>query len=95
MINTGGIRVSDHDKTRVSIKIHNRTYTIVGEESASNIQLVAHLVDQKMGELQESNSNLDMADLAILTAVNTMNDYQKLKEDYASLLGSLKGKEEK
>ncbi|HLR71093.1 MAG TPA: cell division protein ZapA [Pseudogracilibacillus sp.] len=87
--------MSHNGKTRVSIKIHNRTYTVVGEESANEVQLVASLVDQKMRELQQKNSKLDMADLAVLTAVNTMNDYLKLKEDYASLLGSLRGKEDK
>lgn len=86
--------MSQYEKTRVTINIHNRPYTIVGEESASNVQLVASLVDQKMHEIQESNDHLDKADLAVLTAVNTMNDYLKLKEDYATLLGSKK-KEDK
>lgn len=93
-MNTGGIRVSHQGKTRVSIKIHNRSYTVVGEESPSDVQLVASLVDQKMSEIKEKNSKLDMADLAVLTAVNTMNDYLKLKEDYASLLGTLRKKED-
>lgn len=86
--------MSQNEKTRVTIKIHNRSYTIVGEESANNVELVASLVDQKMRDLQDSNSKLDKVDLAILTAVNTMNDYLKLKEDYATLLGSKK-KEDK
>lgn len=86
--------MSHNEKTRVSIKIYNRSYTVVGEESASDVQLVASLVDQKMREIKENNSNLDVADLAVLTAVNTMNDYMKLKEDYATLLGTLKKKED-
>lgn len=86
--------MSHNEKTRVSIKIHNRSYTVVGDESASDVQLVASLVDQKMREIKENNSNLDMADLAVLTAVNTMNDYLKLKEDYATLLGTLRKKED-
>lgn len=93
-MNTGGIRVSQNGKTRVSIKINNRTYTVVGEESESDVQLVASLVDQKMRELQERNHQLDMVDLAILTAVNTMNDYMKLKQNYATLLGSIRKEEE-
>ncbi|MBU5466566.1 cell division protein ZapA [Virgibacillus sp. MSJ-26] len=86
--------MSHNEKTRVSIKIYNRSYTVVGEESPSDVQLVASLVDQKMREIKENNSNLDVADLAVLTAVNTMNDYMKLKEDYATLLGTLKKKED-
>jgi cell division protein ZapA len=82
--------VSEEKKQRVTVEIHNRTYTIVGEEPASHVRLVASLVDQKMKEIQDANKHLDMASLAVLTAVNTMNDYLKLKEDYARLLGSVK-----
>lgn len=86
--------MAQNDKTRITVEIHNRTYTIVGNESASHVRLVASLVDQKMKEIQESNLSLDTTSLAVLTAVNTMNDYLKLKEDYATLLGSLKRKED-
>ncbi|GGH72910.1 cell division protein ZapA [Compostibacillus humi] len=82
--------MSEEKKQRVTVEIHNRTYTIVGEEPASHVRLVASLVDQKMKEIQDANKHLDMASLAVLTAVNTMNDYLKLKEDYARLLGSVK-----
>ena len=40
--------------------------------------------------LIKNNPNLDRSNLAVLTAVNTMNEYLKLKEDYATLLGSIK-----
>ncbi|MUK86924.1 cell division protein ZapA [Ornithinibacillus sp. L9] len=86
--------MTQDDKTRLTVDIHNRSYTIVGTESASHVRMVASLVDQKMREIQENNPQLDTASLAVLTAVNSMNDYLKLKEDYATLLGSLKKKEE-
>ncbi|MBC5637525.1 cell division protein ZapA [Ornithinibacillus sp. BX22] len=78
------------DKTRVTVEIRNRSYTIVGDEDASHVRLVASLVDQKMREIHEMNPQLDTASLAVLTAINSMNDYLALKEDYASLLGSIK-----
>lgn len=78
------------DKTRVTVEIRNRSYTIVGDEDASHVRLVASLVDQKMREIHEMNPQLDTASLAVLTAINSMNDYLTLKEDYASLLGSIK-----
>ncbi|WP_085991743.1 cell division protein ZapA [Oceanobacillus senegalensis] len=82
-------------KERVSVEIHNRSYTVVpDDESATHVRLVASLVDQKMKEIQHSNRHLDTASLAVLTALNTMNDYLKLKEEYARLLGSKKRKEE-
>jgi len=91
----GGSLVSENEKKRITVDIHNRTYTIVGTESESHVKLVASLVDQKMKDIQSVNRQLDTASLAVLTAVNTMNDYLKLKEDYATLLGSLRKKEDK
>ncbi|CDQ39384.1 MULTISPECIES: cell division protein ZapA [Virgibacillus] len=87
--------MAQEEKTRTTVEIHNRTYTIIGTEAQSHVKLVASLVDQKMSEIQQANRQLDTTRLAVLTAVNTMNDYLKLKEDYASLLGSLKKKEDK
>ncbi|WP_019376754.1 cell division protein ZapA [Virgibacillus halodenitrificans] len=87
--------MSEHEKSRLTVEIHNKTYTIIGSESPSHVRLVGSLVDQKMNEIQDSNRHLDTAKLAVLTAVNTMSDYLKLKEDYATLLGSLNKKEDK
>ncbi|WP_163970175.1 cell division protein ZapA [Oceanobacillus halotolerans] len=86
--------MAQNDKTRVTVDIHNKPYTVIGTESPHHVRLVASLVDQKMREIQEANPKLDTTKLAVLTAVNTMNDYLKLKEEYASLLGSKKEKED-
>lgn len=83
-------KMEQEEKNRTTVMIHNRSYTIVGNEPASHVQLVASLVDQKMQEIQKMNQSLDTTSLAVLTAVNTMNNYLKLKEDYATLLGSMK-----
>ncbi|MDY0408615.1 cell division protein ZapA [Virgibacillus soli] len=82
--------MTQEKKTRITIEIHNKSYTIVGNEAESHVRLVASLVDQKMKEIQNMNQNLDTASLAVLTAVNATSEYLKLKEEYASLLGSLK-----
>lgn len=89
------MRVAEDKKERVTVEINNKSYTVVGdEESASHVRLVAELVDQKMKELQNSNRYLDTANLAVLTALNTMNDYVKLKEEYEKLLKSTRKKED-
>ncbi|WP_164216847.1 cell division protein ZapA [Virgibacillus sp. YIM 98842] len=85
--------MAKEEKSRITVEIHNKSYTIVGDESEEHVRLVADLVDQKMSEIRQSNRHLDTTRLAVLTAVNTMNDYLKLKEDYATLLGSLKKEE--
>ncbi|RKQ37954.1 cell division protein ZapA [Oceanobacillus halophilus] len=88
--------MTQEKKERVTVDIHNRSYTVVGdEESSTHVRLVASLVDQKMKDIQSANKHLDTASLAVLTALNTMNDYLKLKEDYARLLGSMNRKEDK
>lgn len=86
--------MADKEKKRITIEIHNRPYTIVGTESTSHMKLVADLVDQKMKEIQKHSPYLDTASLAVLTAVNTMSDYMKLKEEYALLLGSMRKRKE-
>ncbi len=49
---------------------------------------------KKMQEIHDVNKSLDTTSLAVLTAVNTMNDYIKLKEDYEVLQNLLEEKEE-
>lgn len=86
--------MTEQKRSKITVEIYNKTYTIIGNESESHVKLVASLVDQKMNEIHKHNSHLDSTKLAVLTAVNTMNDYLKLKEDYAKLLGSIRRKED-
>ena len=87
--------MTEHEKSKTIVEINNRKYTIIGNEPVSHVKLVASLVDQKMNEIEEQNPHLDTTRLAVLTAVNAVNDYVKLKEDYAKLVGSIARKEEK
>lgn len=87
--------MTEPKKTRTTVEIYNRSYTIIGDEPASHVELVASLVDQKMNEIKDRNGYLDTTRLAVLTAVNTMSEYVKLKEDYDKLLDSITRKEEK
>lgn len=86
--------MTEQKRSKITVEIYNKSYTIIGNESENHVRLVASLVDQKMNEIHEHNSHLDSTKLAVLTAVNTMNDYLKLKEDYAKLLGSSRRKED-
>jgi cell division protein ZapA len=73
-------------RTKISVEINNRTYTIVGTESKDHVEKVAGLVNDKMDEIHEANKHLDTTKLAVLTAINTMNDYVKLKQEYDELI---------
>ena len=72
--------MSDNEKNKITVDIYGQQYTVVGTESASHIRLVASLVDSKMREIAEKNPTLDISRLAVLTAVNTINDYIKLQD---------------
>ncbi|KKK38440.1 cell division protein ZapA [Mesobacillus campisalis] len=72
--------MSDTKKTRTTVDIYGQQYTIVGTESTSHIRLIASLVDDKMREISSKNPALDINKLAVLTAVNAVNDYLKIKD---------------
>ncbi|MGC4376164.1 cell division protein ZapA [Fictibacillus sp. Mic-4] len=77
-------------KTRTTVDIYGQTYTIVGTETSSHIRSVAAMVDRKMREIQSFNSYLDTKQLAVLTAVNIMNEYLKSKEELEKLQEKIK-----
>jgi cell division protein ZapA len=72
--------LTDEQKTRIAVDIYGQTYKMVGTETSSHMRLVASMVDDKMREISKHNPALDSAKIAVLTAVNTIHDYLKLKE---------------
>lgn len=86
--------VADEQKTRIAVDIYGQTYTIVGTEPSSHVRLVASIVDDRMREISSRNPYLDSAKIAVLTAVNCVHDYVKLKEQVEQMeeeLNKLKG----
>lgn len=63
---------------------------MVGSESSGHMRLVASIVDDKMREIHSHNGQLDIAKLAVLTAVNAVHDYIKVKEQLELLEEELK-----
>ncbi|MCA1318689.1 cell division protein ZapA [Bacillus haimaensis] len=87
-----GAYTLSEQKTRTTVDIYGQQYSIVGTESISHIRLVASIVDEKMREINGKNSNLDISKLAVLTAVNVVHDYIKLKDAYDTLENEMKKK---
>lgn len=86
--------MTDEQKTRIAVDIYGQTYKMVGTETSSHMRLVASMVDDKMREISKHNPALDSAKIAVLTAVNTIHDYLKLKERVEQMeeeLNKLKG----
>ncbi|ESU30847.1 hypothetical protein G3A_20030 [Bacillus sp. 17376] len=86
----GGINVVRHKKNKSTVDIYGQQYTIVGTESTSHIRLIASMVDDKMREIGSANPSLDTSKLAVLTAVNAVNDYIKMKDRVESLEAEIK-----
>ncbi|CUA78759.1 cell division protein ZapA [Anoxybacillus suryakundensis] len=82
----GGNSLAEQKKTRITVDIYGQQYSIVGTESSSHIRLVASIVDDKMREISAKNPTLDTSKLAVLTAVNIVHEYMKLKDEYERLL---------
>lgn len=82
--------LSDTKKNKSTVDIYGQQYTIVGTESTSHIRLIASMVDDKMREIGSANPSLDTSKLAVLTAVNAVNDYIKLKDRVESLEAEIK-----
>ncbi|ABV63181.1 MULTISPECIES: cell division protein ZapA [Bacillus] len=85
--------MSDGGKTKTTVEIYGQSYTIIGQETKMHMRHVASIVDDKMREINEKNPYLDINKLAVLTAVNVVHDYLKLKEQYEKLEIQLKEKE--
>ncbi|MDV2684825.1 cell division protein ZapA [Alkalihalophilus lindianensis] len=68
-----------NQKQRTTVSIYGQNYTVVGQESPAHIKEVAQEVDQKMREIKKRNPYLDTTRLAVLTAVNIVDEYKKLQ----------------
>lgn len=82
--------LSNTQKSRTSVDIYGQQYIIIGTETSSHVRLVASIVDDKMREISAKNPSLDINKLAVLTAVNSVNDYLKLKDRVERLEEELK-----
>jgi cell division protein ZapA len=81
--------LAETKKIRTTVDIYGQQYAIVGTESSSHIRLVASMVDDKMREIGSKNPSLDVSKLAVLTALNAMNDLVKLKDHIEKLESEL------
>jgi len=73
------------NKNRTTVDIYGQQYVIIGQESSSHVRLVASLVDDKMREISSKNPSLDVNKLAVLTAVNAVNDFIKIRDQLEKL----------
>lgn len=72
--------------SRVTVKIFGQEYTIKGLESEEYIETIANCVDQKMQEISLKSPNLPPIKIAVLVALNMVDEFHKLKKEYDLLL---------
>lgn len=84
----------ENKKNRVSVKIYNNEYTLVGANDREYLEQVAEAVDEKISEVARMNAGLDLHRKAVLTCVNLMDDYLQLEEKYEDVLKQLKESKE-
>ncbi len=77
------------EKSTVTVRINGYEYKISSSESEEYVQKVAYFVDKKMSALCGRDNRLSTAMAAVLTAVNTADDYFKAQEDADNLRGQL------
>ena len=77
--------MSEQRLNRISVKIYGQTYNMVGTESPSHMRHVASTVDEQMHAIRNANPSLDIAKLAVLTAVKT----GKYSKQYKKNIGKL------
>lgn len=80
-------------KNRIAVDIYNQQYTLVGKDDPEHMRNVAGLVDEKIREIGVKSAGLDTTRKAVLTAVNVMDDYVKLKEKHDALVKEMEQKD--
>lgn len=77
--------MGENRRNRVTVDIYGEPYTIVGDESRSHVRMVASTVDDQMREIKSKNPYLDTKQLAVLTSVNIVSEYLKVKDQLEKL----------
>lgn len=72
-------------KNKVVVKIMERDYTLVSEDSREHMQRVANYVDDKMHETFEGNKKLSTSMIAVLTALNIADELHKVLDEKIEL----------
>ncbi|MBR2699189.1 MAG: cell division protein ZapA [Clostridia bacterium] len=69
-----------NEKTRATVRIAGRDYTIASYDSSEYVSRVAAYVDRKMNELSLA-TRLPAGQLAVLAAVNATDDMMKSRDE--------------
>ncbi len=69
------------ERKKIRVRIGGVEYTLLSTEQPDYVYKIAYLVDKKMTEIMNENSNLNSAMASLLTAINIADEYYKDKGD--------------
>lgn len=72
-------------KNKVTVKILDKDYTMVSDDSREYMQKVANFVDDIMHETYESNKKLGTSMIGVLAALKIADELHKVKEEKEEL----------
>ncbi len=67
------------ERKKIRVRIGGVEYTLLSTEQPDYVYKIAYLVDKKMTEIMNENSNLNSAMASLLTAINIADEYYKDK----------------
>lgn len=74
------------NKNRVVVRILGEEYAIKGSAGAEHIRRVASELDARLSRLAQENPRLGPGKLAVLAALNLVEELQQSQEQYRRLL---------
>ncbi len=82
----------------VTVRVNNKEYQLVGNEKEEYLHTIANYVDKKIKNIMENNPKLSTSEAAILTAMNSADEFYKsgeYNERLSDEIEELKNKAEK
>ncbi|MDU2066116.1 MAG: cell division protein ZapA [Sporomusaceae bacterium] len=80
----------DGKTNKTSVLLLGRAYHIKGDIDPTRLKMITEMLDDRMRKLAQSNYRLSTEMVAVLTALNTLDEYLRLKEDYEELMELIK-----
>ena len=74
------------EKRRFTLEIMGEIYVVKGDIDAERAQRLAASLDARMRKIAQANPRLSLSKIAVLAALNIMDEYLKLEEDYQQLI---------
>ena len=77
--------MEDNVGSVTTVKIYNQSYTIRSGDEGEYVNELARYLDERMAEVAEATSTVDTSRVAVLAALNVVDDYFRTKKDLEAL----------